>query len=72
MHKRRVVHRDIKPDNVFLTTEGDTEQLVTRMGDYGTARIVNENNDFVAEKNESINQTVVGSGFYMSPEMASG
>ena len=40
-----------------------------RLGDYGTARIVNENNDFVPEKIESINQTVAGSGYYMSPEM---
>ena len=67
MHKKRIVHRDIKPDNVMLSNE--TPEMVGKAVDFGTARVVNENNDFVAEKNETINQTVAGSGFYMSPEM---
>ena len=67
MHCNQMVHRDIKLDNVFLTE--DSLEADVRLGDYGTARMVNENDDFVPEKNESINQTVAGSGFYMSPEM---
>ena len=67
MHKIRVVHRDIKPDNIMLSDE--TPEAVAKTVDFGTARQVNENNEFVAEKNETINQTVAGSGFYMSPEM---
>ena len=67
MHKLRVVHRDIKPDNVMLSDE--SQNAIAKTVDFGTARQVNENNEFVAEKNETINQTVAGSGFYMSPEM---
>ena len=66
MHKKRIVHRDIKPDNIFMS---DSENPSCRTGDYGTARIVNENYDFVPDKNETINQTVAGSGYFMSPEM---
>ena len=66
MHKRRIVHRDIKPDNIFMS---QSEAPQCRTGDYGLARVVGENNDFVAEKNELLNQTIAGSGFYMSPEM---
>ena len=66
MHKRRIVHRDIKPDNIFIS---DPVEQNCRTGDYGTARLVNENFDFVPEANETINSTVAGSGFYMSPEM---
>ena len=66
MHKLRIVHRDIKTDNIFMT---DLIYPQCRTGDYGTARVVDENNNFVPEKNENINQTVAGSGYYMSPEM---
>ena len=68
MHKMRMVHRDIKPDNVFLVKEDDGHYAV-RVGDYGTARLVNENNEFTLDLNETINTTTVGSGFYTSPEM---
>ena len=47
----------------------NSQNAIAKTVDFGTARQVNENNEFVAEKNESINQTVAGSGFYMSPEM---
>ena len=67
MHKKRIVHRDIKPDNIMLSD--NTENAVTKTADFGTARIVDQNNEFKPEKNETINQTVAGSGFYMSPEM---
>ena len=67
MHKLRIVHRDIKPDNTFLVLKDG--QLEVSCGDFGTAREVNESNEFKLEVNETINTTTVGSGFYASPEM---
>lgn len=60
-HQRGILHRDIKPNNILLTTEG--EPLLT---DFGLARLV--------EKESTVTRTmaVLGTPSYMSPEQASG
>ncbi|XP_039286890.1 serine/threonine-protein kinase Nek2 [Nilaparvata lugens] len=54
-----VLHRDIKPANVFLDSAGNV-----KLGDFGLARIL--------QKDESCAETVVGTPFYMSPEVLGG
>ena len=68
LHKGLFVHRDIKPDNVFLSVDKDGN-IICHLGDFGTARQVNRNMDFELEKNESINNTQAGTADFMSPEM---
>ena len=36
LHKNKIVHRDIKPDNIFLKQEGG--ELVFKIGDLGVAK----------------------------------
>ncbi|HEX7480203.1 MAG TPA: hypothetical protein VF331_20555, partial [Polyangiales bacterium] len=36
-HKQGVVHRDIKPDNIFLARRGDSARPVPNVLDFGSA-----------------------------------
>lgn len=65
-HRRQFVHRDLKPDNLFLC---DTEAgPIVKILDFGSVRI-NKNRQM--SKLTSLG-TTIGSPFYMSPEQAQG
>ncbi|CAI5717673.1 unnamed protein product [Peronospora farinosa] len=56
LHDQRVLHRDLKTSNVFLTTEN-----VVKLGDFGIAKTLDSTLDQA--------KTVVGTPYYMSPEV---
>lgn len=60
-HARGMVHRDIKPDNLFLTKQG-----VVKLMDFGLAKLVEEENA------ESPQSSLTGTPGYMSPEQVRG
>jgi serine/threonine-protein kinase len=64
-HERKVVHRDLKPDNVFLcgTSDGDVVKIL----DFGSVRDNSE-----GAKKLTVMGTTIGSPFYMAPEQAQG
>ncbi len=64
-HSRHLVHRDLKPDNIFLcqTRDGDNVKIL----DFGSVKDKAEN-----AKKLTVIGTTIGSPFYMAPEQAQG
>ncbi len=66
-HARGVVHRDLKPDNIFIAREDQRTQ--PKILDFGVAKLTDPR-----DANHRLTEvgTVVGSPDYMSPEQARG
>jgi serine/threonine protein kinase len=62
-HEKGVIHRDIKPDNVFVTREG-----AVRLLDFGIARMNSAQPGSLA----TVNGTMFGTPAFMPPEQALG
>lgn len=58
MHDRKVLHRDLKTQNVFLTSTA-----MVKLGDFGIAKVLNATADRT--------KTLVGTPYYLSPEIVS-
>lgn len=54
MHKKKVIHRDLKTQNIFLTKKN-----IIKIGDFGISRVLNSS-EFA--------KTMIGTPYYMSPE----
>ncbi|MDP9000025.1 MAG: serine/threonine protein kinase [Myxococcota bacterium] len=66
-HRSGVIHRDLKPTNVFLHKDRDG-RLVPKVLDFGVSKILEEEQNTAL----TIAGTVLGSPHYMSPEQAMG
>ena len=64
-HSRQFIHRDLKPDNLFLcgTREGDEVKIL----DFGSVKDKNKD-----AKKLTVLGTTIGSPYYMAPEQAQG
>lgn len=57
-HKNKIIHRDIKPQNIFVNKNGDF-----KLGDFGIARVVEKTSSAMSQK---------GTYTYMAPEVFRG
>ncbi len=65
-HDHGIVHRDVKPDNVFLSRTRDG-RMVPKLLDFGIAKLT-EGNESQATKTGAM----LGTPYFMSPEQAQG
>jgi serine/threonine-protein kinase len=63
VHERGVIHRDLKPDNVFITREGGA--LRPKLIDFGIAKAA-------GSEHCTVRRAVIGTPGYMAPEQAYG
>ena len=70
-HALGIVHRDIKPDNVLLITQGDGSDLV-KVLDFGIAKIYEAGNETKSGYTPTKTGIVLGTPQYLSPEQARG
>src|SRR5258706_1084495 len=69
VHRAGIVHRDVKPDNVFLAARPGRNDFV-KLVDFGVAKLIDDNDDFVSIHNTNPG-AILGTPEYMSPEQAS-
>ncbi|XP_028259981.1 serine/threonine-protein kinase Nek1 isoform X2 [Parambassis ranga] len=56
VHDQKILHRDIKSQNIFLTKDGTVQ-----LGDFGIARVLNSTVELA--------RTCIGTPYYLSPEI---
>src|SRR5262245_13931760 len=72
-HNKGVVHRDMKPENVFLQHTGDGEEIV-KIVDFGIAQLRTNEEAAAASTKRRLTRTgmIFGTPEYMAPEQAAG
>jgi serine/threonine protein kinase len=67
-HERGIIHRDIKPGNIYLCDAGRSGEVFVKLLDFGIAKGVEQPRIDSGTKTGSM----IGSPFYMSPEQILG
>ena len=62
VHSKHVMHRDIKGANIFMNNNGGKMECL--MGDFGVGKVM--------QHTLAVAKTLVGSPYFMSPEISSG
>lgn len=72
-HCEGIIHRDIKPDNIYLVTRADGSDFV-KILDFGVAKILEnlEEEPIGLATHMTVPGTALGTPIYMSPEQACG
>lgn len=67
-HKHNIIHKDIKPSNIIITTEG-----IPKVLDFGISSLMEDKSaGLSAEDSQQDNDIIMGTPSYMSPEQVKG
>ena len=61
IHKRNVLHRDIKAGNIFLTSSPDSNFYRVMLADFGVSKVLSSD--------DALTETLAGTPYYLSPEL---
>jgi serine/threonine protein kinase len=70
-HSRSIIHRDVKPANLFLT-KGKSGEPIIKVLDFGLAKSVVSTEGLSSSQNSTIAGQALGTPYYMSPEQITG
>jgi serine/threonine-protein kinase len=70
-HAAGIIHRDIKPDNIFLAQSNDDDHALVKILDFGVAKMGGNANE-QGSQGATRTGAVLGTPLYMSPEQARG
>ena len=64
LHSKKIIHRDIKCQNIFLSGNEKINQKIIKLGDFGISKIL--------KCTYELCKTPLGTPYYLSPEICSG
>ncbi|MDB4956024.1 MAG: hypothetical protein JWO36_3593, partial [Myxococcales bacterium] len=70
-HAAGILHRDLKPDNIFLIERGGSSDVV-KLLDFGVAKLSDPSGDGGISMHSTAAGQIIGTPEYMSPEQAAG
>jgi NIMA (never in mitosis gene a)-related kinase len=64
VHSKRILHRDLKTQNIFVSRGRNGTMGLVKLGDFGIAKVL--------EGSYAAASTIIGTPYYMSPEVCQG
>ena len=61
IHSQRILHRDLKTQNIFLASVPGDKDYCVKLGDFGISKVLNSTSECA--------RTIIGTPYYLSPEL---